>query len=114
MNFFPFKIFYYFYNNYKILHMNLTKYFLFLLLTFSAYLSFSQQTKQQKLDSLKTKLSKDSAWIFRYKKVRPLFAIDQRNSFIQSNPVNITGLQFGVKLKERHNLGMGFYAVSPN
>jgi hypothetical protein len=70
-------------------------------------------TKQQKLDSLKTKLSKDSAWIFRFKEWRPLFAIDQRNSFIKNNPVQITGIQLGAKYKERHNFGMGFYTVSP-
>lgn len=78
------------------------------------------QTEAQKhqIDSLHTKLSKDSARIYRPKTVRPFLGIDQRNSWIKnvhgtSNvPVNINGLQLGVTLKDKHTVGLGFYNIT--
>lgn len=67
--------------------------------------------KHQKIDSLNLKLKKDSAHIFRFKKVRPFAAIDNRNSFIKDAPVNVKGFQFGVILKEKHTLGFGVYSL---
>ncbi|MGZ3932308.1 MAG: hypothetical protein ACXVP0_13435 [Bacteroidia bacterium] len=80
---------------------------------------FAQSVPQkQRIDSLHSKLSKDSAHIYRFKKVRPFLGIDQRNSWIRnvhgvSNvPVNINGLQLGVILKDKHTLGLGFYSIT--
>src|SRR6266404_5411877 len=85
---------------------------LFLIFLFSAFYSFAQTPKQAKLDSLKEKLKKDSAWIFRYRKVAPLIGLDNRNTFIQNNaPVNLQGIQVGVVLYERHSLALGAYEI---
>jgi hypothetical protein len=72
--------------------------------------------KKAKLDSLQARLKKDSAWIYRFRKVFPLVAIDQRNSFLwtsrtKNTPVNIWGAKAGVTLFERHNLGIGGYSL---
>lgn len=86
--------------------------FLFFLLSSSAFHS------QTQLDSLKLKFQKDSAHTYRFKKVRPWLAIDQRNSWIRNTkglqriPVTINGLQLGVILKEKHTLGLGFYTMN--
>jgi hypothetical protein len=74
------------------------------------------QSKQFKLDSLAQQFKKDSAWIFRPKKVFPLVALDQRNSFLRTSananvPVNIWGAKGGVTLFDRHNLGFGVYKI---
>src|SRR4051812_40989064 len=74
-----------------------------------------QLSKKEKLDSLRTKLSVDSAHIYRFKKVKFLLAIDTRNSFIHTNTkasVNFNGFQLGVVLNEKHNVGFGFYSMS--
>jgi hypothetical protein len=76
---------------------------------------FGQDTiKQHKIDSLKAKLCADSAHIYRFRKVRPFFSLDNRNSFIKDAPVNVQGLQLGLILKERHTLGFGFYTLQAN
>ncbi len=85
--------------------------FLFLILKFSL-----GQAKQFKLDSMHQQLKKDSLWIYRPRKVFPLVAIDQRNSFLRTSPtvnspVNIWGVKAGVTLFDRHNLGIGAYSI---
>ncbi|MEO8760709.1 MAG: hypothetical protein ABI388_05780 [Bacteroidia bacterium] len=70
------------------------------------------QNKTFKLDSLKHKFIKDSTWIFRPRKVFPLVALDQRNSYIKGKPVNILGLKAGVVLFDRHSLGLGGYSIT--
>ncbi len=70
--------------------------------------------KQHKIDSLKAKLHADSAHIYRFRKVRPFFSLDNRNSFIKDAPVNVQGLQLGIILKEKHTLGFGFYTLQAN
>ena len=72
----------------------------------------SAQNKAFKLDSLRNKFIKDSTWIFRPKKVFPLLASDQRNSYINGKPVNIWGIKAGVTLYDRHNVGLGGYSVT--
>lgn len=67
--------------------------------------------KQHKIDSLIAKLHADSAHIYRFRKVRPFFSLDNRNSFIKDAPVNVQGLQLGLILKERHTVGFGLYAI---
>lgn len=72
------------------------------------------EIKQHKVDSLKLQLKKDSAHIYRFRKVRPFFSLDNRNSFIKDAPVNVQGLQLGVVLKQRHIVGLGYYTLQAN
>jgi hypothetical protein len=77
--------------------------------------SFAQLSKEDKLDSLQAKFKQDSSHIYRYRPLKFLFAIDKRNSFINTNakvPVQVGGLQIGVVLKEHHSMGLGFYSIS--
>ncbi len=78
--------------------------------------SFCQNNNQAKLDSLRQKLTADSTRIYRVKKVKPLFALDFRNSFIHNSktsiPVDFYGFQMGLILHEKHNMGIGFYSMS--
>lgn len=73
---------------------------------------------QTSLDSLNAKFQKDSLHNYRFKKVRPWLALDQRNSWIKNEkglnkvPVTINGLQAGVILKEKHTVGFGVYTIS--
>lgn len=92
-----------------------------LLLPFSVFYSalFSQTiTKQLQLDSLKKQFRKDSAHIYRFKKVRPCFAIDKRSSWIKNEngtskiPIAVNGLQAGIILYEKHTLGFGIYSIA--
>lgn len=83
-----------------------------LLFIFSSALS--AQPKNQQLDSLRKKFTADSLYIFRPRAVFPLFSLDQRNSFIKSQPVNIWGAKAGVTLYDRHNLGFGYYSLETN
>lgn len=79
---------------------------------------FFQSYTQTPLDSLRQKFQKDSAHIYRFKKVRPWLALDQRNSWIKNEkgvkkiPVTINGAQAGIILKEKHKIGFGFYTVN--
>src|SRR4051812_2363230 len=72
------------------------------------------EEKNLRLDSLNLKLLKDSMHIYRFQKLRPYIGIDNRNSFVNNQPVNFKGLQFGVILNEKHIIGLGFYAMSQN
>ena len=85
--------------------------FLFFSLFFITVCCGQNSVKQHKVDSLILKLKKDSAHIFRFRKVRPFFSLDNRNSFIKSAPVNVQGLQVGIVWKERHTLGFGVYFI---
>lgn len=73
---------------------------------------------QTSLDSLNAKFQKDSLHNYRFKKVRPWLALDQRNSWIKNEkglnkvPVTINGLQAGVILKEKHTVGFGVYTIN--
>jgi len=76
--------------------------------------SFSQ-SKQAKIDSLHAKFVADSAYLYRYKKYKFLLAIDTRNSFIRTGdktPVDVNGIQLGVIVDGKHNIGLGFYSIS--
>lgn len=75
---------------------------------------FSQLSKEDKLDSLRAKLTADSSYLYRYKKYKFLLAIDTRNSFIHSDKkvsIDIAGVQLGVVINDRHDLGLGFYSA---
>lgn len=88
--------------------------FFLLLCFFSNPFLYSQISN----DSLKIKFQKDSAHTYRFKKLRPWLAIDQRTSRIRNTkgvqkiPVTINGLQAGVIIKEKHALGFGLYTMN--
>lgn len=87
---------------------------LLLFLCGGMHTAFAQLSKQQKLDSLKTKFEKDSAYMYRYKKVKMLLALDTRNSFVSSGKkvsVDVKGIQLGIVIDDHHNLAAGFYSV---
>ena len=67
------------------------------------------QTKQQKIDSLTQKLSSDSTHIYRFKKLRPYSSIDYRYAALRTAPVDVKGAQLGVRLFEKHKIGLGAY-----
>ncbi len=71
-----------------------------------------KNNSQLKLDSIVEKFKKDSAHLYRFQKVRPYLAFDNRNSFIKNVPVNIRGIQLGVILFERNTVGIGFYGIN--
>jgi len=78
-------------------------------------LTWSQESKTA-CDSLRTQLMNDSVRIYRLKKIFPLVAIDQRNSFLwtsktNNTPVNIWGIKLGATLYQRHNMGIGLYSL---
>lgn len=86
-----------------------------LVLLFCFWLSFlCAQTKQQKTNTLKTKLQKDSLYCYRFKKVRPFVSLDNRHSFIKDAPVNVNGLQVGIRLYDKHMVGLGLYGLQKN
>lgn len=86
---------------------------LFLLLTLAALGLYAQKENgPQKIDSLRARLRKDSAHIYRFQKLRPYLSLDNRNSWINHQPVNFKGLQAGVILHEKHTLALGLYAMS--
>lgn len=68
--------------------------------------------RQRRIDSLTFKLKKDSAYTFRFKKLRPYANIDNRNSFITKRPTNISGFQLGAIVNEYHTFGVGLYRLN--
>ena len=71
-------------------------------------------TEVKQRDSLKIKLKTDSAYIYRFQKLRPYVNLDQRNSFIKDAPINVNGFQLGILIKEKHVIGTGGYAITAN
>ncbi len=85
---------------------------IFILTCFYSMAGFGQNfSKYYLTDSLTTKFKKDSAHIYRFKKIRPYASLDNRNSFIKDAPVNVKGFQLGVILKEKHTIGFGLYSL---
>jgi hypothetical protein len=85
---------------------------LFYILCLAASFTYGQNSlQQQRIDSLTVKFKKDSAHIYRFKKLRPFAAIDNRNSFTKDGPLNVKGFQLGVILKEKHTVGFGIYSL---
>jgi hypothetical protein len=68
--------------------------------------------KNRLIDSLKTKLEKDSLHIYRFQSLRPYFNLDRRNSFINNAPVNVNGLQLGALKDGKHMLGYEVYTIT--
>lgn len=72
--------------------------------------------KKQIVDSLKNQLRRDSARIYRPKKVLPLISLDQRNTFLETSasrntPVNLQGVRLGVTLHQLSRTGIGVYRI---
>lgn len=84
---------------------------LFLLLCF-IQIGVSQNlgTKNSQLDSLKLKLEKDSARIYRKTIAKPYLRVESRRSFISEQSIALLGFLAGVTLYEKHILCAGFYA----
>ena len=68
--------------------------------------------KNRLIDSLKTKLEKDSLHIYRFQSLRPYFNLDRRNSFINKAPVNVNGIQLGALKDGKHMLGYEVYTIT--
>lgn len=69
-------------------------------------------------DSLFADLSRDSARIYRFRKLMPLLSFDFRNTFLETSerhntPVNVRGIRLGATIMERHRTGIGMYQVQP-
>lgn len=75
--------------------------------------TFKPQQKHLK-DSLTAQLKADSTHIYRFQKYRPFINLDQRNSFIRNQAININGLQLGVLVNDRHVFGFGGYIITQN
>ncbi|MDB5274624.1 MAG: hypothetical protein JWO58_2991 [Chitinophagaceae bacterium] len=88
------------------------------LLLLYGYGGFAQQDematttqRQASLDLLKQKLKTDSSRIYRFQKLRPFVALDNRYTSIQAAPITIHGFQAGVKFSNRHILCLGYYTL---
>jgi hypothetical protein len=96
--------------------MTRSKINIFLLLLFFCTVSLAQ--KKREIDSLRTKLSKDSAHIYRYQKIRPVLRIDNRDSYIKNKfgsknvPLYVNGIQLDVIYKVRHTIGVCGYTIT--
>lgn len=88
---------------------------LFLLLHFISFAGIwaqESQIKQFKADSLQQRFSKDSAFIYRYKKIKHYANIDFRNAFVDNNFLSLVGLRIGVTIHNRHTVGIGGYILN--
>jgi hypothetical protein len=93
------------------------KYIVVLLLVFLQMVLPAQTlspTQTHIKDSLTAQLKADSAHIYRFQKYRPFINLDQRNSFIRNQSININGLQLGVLINDRHVVGLGGYVITLN
>jgi hypothetical protein len=88
------------------------KTFLVLLLSYCSVF-YSQNEKQARLDTLKTKLQRDSSYIYRWRVIRPFLRYSERNSIENPHPVNFYGPQIGIVVNEYHIFGTGIYLSSP-
>jgi len=67
------------------------------------------ENQKQKIDSLYAQLRKDSAYIYRFRKIRPYSNYHERHSLYNEVLTNFYGPQLGVVLFERHIVGLGAY-----
>src|ERR1700752_3525242 len=95
----------------KLKHGLLIRVVLFQFIALGQTLSPAQIKKK---DSLTSQLKADSTHIYRFQKYRPYINLDQRNSFIRNQAININGLQFGLLLNEKHVFGLVIYSVTSN
>jgi len=91
------------------------RYIYVLLLSLLQTILFAQTLTPQNQhikDSLTAQLKADSTHIYRSQKYRPYINLDQRNSFIRKQSININGLQLGVLINDRHVFGFGGYVIT--
>jgi hypothetical protein len=67
---------------------------------------------QAKFDSIVQQFKKDSTHLYRFQKIRPYLNLDNRNSFIRKEPVNVRGFQLGFVVFNRHTTGLGYYTIN--
>jgi hypothetical protein len=75
---------------------------------------YAQNTRQEKLDSLRAGFISDSSAMYHNNEVKFMFAIDTRSSLFYSTqqiPVNVAGIQFGFSFNDIHTLAVGGYSV---
>lgn len=85
---------------------------LFILIQTALWAQNLNPQQQHIKDSLTAQLKADSLYIYRFQKYRPYINLDQRNSFIRNQSININGLQLGVLVNERHVFGLGGYIIT--
>jgi hypothetical protein len=93
--------------------MNARHAFILFLLLF-ALAGFSQLSKQQKLDSLRTKFRADSTKMHTPKKYSLMAGFDTRNSFVSADKkisVKLQGVKAGVTILCKHHIAVGYYSV---
>ena len=91
------------------------RYIYVLLLSLLQTILFAQTLTPQNQhikDSLTAQLKADSTHIYRSQKYRPYINLDQRNSFIRKQSININGLQLGVLINDCHVFGFGGYVIT--
>lgn len=71
----------------------------------------TQLHAQSKYDSLKVKLRNDSLKIFKPRIFRLQIALDNRNTFIRKEPVDMRGFAVGFMLFDRFKYGIGLYSI---
>lgn len=69
----------------------------------------AQDASLQRRDSLRQKLEKDSARIFRKTLAKPYCRAENRNSFITKERVNLLGFMVGATFVEKHTFCVGYY-----
>ncbi len=72
--------------------------------------------QQRKIDALRLQLRKDSAYIFRPRRLKMLLSLDQRNTFLETSgnvntPVDLGGIKAGVTVFNQHKTGVGYYSI---
>lgn len=88
--------------------------FLFIFIL-STPLLFSQISvnKQQQIDSLDLQLKNDSAYIYRFRKIRLFMNYQERNTIFTARPFNFFGPQVGIYFLEKQIIGICAYFSSP-
>ncbi len=69
----------------------------------------AQKNLKVKKDSLRNQLSKDSTFIFRPTFAKPYLRVENQNSFISREQVNLLGFLVGATFVEKHTFALGYY-----
>jgi len=84
---------------------SLLMFFLF----FSALGQQTDQVKKNTIDSLRKKLAADSAYTFRKTRAKLYLRVENRNSFISGEQVNLFGFMAGTTFYEKHTVCAGYF-----
>jgi hypothetical protein len=88
-------------------HRRRIAHYFFVLLTLISVRVTAQQPGLR--DSLARQLMRDSAHIFRVTIVKPYLKVENRNSFLANEHVNLLGFLAGATLYEKHIVSAGYY-----